>query len=414
MVNMKKFFGLAFFALLLVAMLPATLAADRPSLDMSLLSYTPVPARPGNYVTVTFKLTNSGTAATTNAAVEFVDAYPFTLDDETGRKVSVGILPSQESYLVEYQVRIDGAALEGTNKLKVRYVDNVASGSWIEREFPLSVSSAQKTISINAVSTNPETVSPGSQVNLDLKLKNLASGDLRDVGVRLNLEGMVVGTTYVDIPFAPIGSSIEKRIALFKSGETVDFLFTLQAYPDADAGIYKIPVTITYVDDEGQEYERTDLISVVINSEPEVMVLVDKTTLYSDNALGDVTFAVTNKGLADIKFLTISLGESDMYDIQSNAEVYVGNVDSDDYQTADFTLRLKSGLNGKVTLPLTLTFKDAVNNEHVITEDVSLTLLSTADANGGKKSKGGTIVAILIVLAVIGFFIYRKKHCKKK
>jgi hypothetical protein len=414
MMKNKKIFALAFLALLVVATLPATLAADRPSLDMSLLSYTPVPARPGDYVTVTFKLTNNGAASTTNAVVEFIDNYPFSLDNEPTRVENVGVLPSQQSYLVEYRVRIDPAALEGTNKLKLRFVVDKDTSNWVEKEFSLTVSSAQKTVSINSVSTNPKTITPGGEVELDLKLKNLASGDLRDVGIRLDLEGVVVGTTYVDIPLAPIGSSIEKKLSLLKSGETIDFLFTLQAYPDADAGIYKVPVTLTYVDDLGTEYERQDLISLVINSEPDVLLLVDETNLYSDNARGDVTFSITNKGLADIKFLTVGLAESDAYTVLSNDEVYVGGVDSDDYETADFTLRLNEGLKDMVTLPVTLTFKDALNNEHIITKDVSLNLLSSSDANGAKKSKAGTIIAVLVILGVIIFFWRRAKKCKAK
>jgi len=249
---------------------------------------------------------------------------------------------------------------------------------------------------------------------VDLKIKNLASGDLRDLGVRLNLEGVVIGTTLVDIPLAPIGSSIEKKVSLVKSGETIGFLFTLQAYPDAAAGIYKVPVTITYVDGTGQEFEREDLISVVVNSEPDIMVSIDKTDLYAENARGEVTFAVTNKGLADIKLLTVSLDESDDYVFQSNADVYVGNVDSDDYETADFTLRLKEGLNGDVVLPVTLTFKDAVNNDYVISEDVILTLLSSSDVNGGNNSRGGTIVIVIVLLVLVIFFWRRHKKCKAK
>lgn len=405
--------ALGIVMLLIIASAPA-MAADRANLNIALQSYTPVPAQPGSYATLTIKILNDGNAKAPSAAIEFVDNYPFSMDNEASRRVNIGSLDAHSDYLAEYRVRIDAQALEGQNYLKFRYIEDQTKQNWVEKELPLTLSSAQKTISINAVSVNPESVSPGSKINVELKIKNLATSNLRDVGVKLNLEGAVFGTQYYDIPLAPIGSSVEKRVSLLQSGQTADFDFVLQAYPTAAAAIYKVPVTLTYTDEDGQDYTRTDLISIVVNSQPDIMVTIDSTTLYSDNGKGTVLFSITNKGFSEIKFLTVTLDDTDEYTVKSVSNtLYLGNVDSDDYETAEFTLQMDQHGQGSVELPVTLAFKDALNEEHTMTEKLTLELITTADA-GQEKSKTGIIVLVVAVVVVIGFFVYRarKKHKK--
>ena len=411
---MKKSVMLVVLLVVMAMVAGNVLAADQGHLDVSVLSYTPVPAQPGGYVTVTLKVMNTGNGDTTDAAIEFVNNYPFSMDNQAEMIKSIGVLGSQDTYLAEFRVRIDPEAIEGTNYLKVRYTTDTGMANWVEKDLPLTVNSAQKTLSINNVEVSPKSVMPGGEAQVTLKIKNLAQSNLRDIGVKLNLEGAMVGSTYVDIPLAPIGSSVEKKISLLKTGQSADFDFVLQAYPDATAGIYKIPVTLTYTDENGKEYSRTDLISLVINAKPELMVTIDDSTLYSDNGMGDVSFMVTNKGLTDIKFLTVTLGQSDAYTIKSvSDETYVGNVDSDDYEIATFSVLMnKQGLD-HVEFPVTLHYKDALNNDQTMQETLSLPLISTKEA-GKEKSKTGLVIVIIVVLALIIFFVVRARKKKAR
>jgi hypothetical protein len=409
---MKK--ALFFGVLLLVSMCTGqVLAAESSLLESSLQSYTPVPAQPGSYVTIMVKITNDGTIPTKNAVVEFIDNYPFSVDNLANSKKNIGILGAGNDYIAEFRVRIDGAAVEGTNYLKIRYENDASSENWIEKELPITISSAQKTVSINSVKVSPEMVAPGDQVTVQIKVKNLATANLRDIGVRLDLAGMLIGTMYVDIPLAPIGSSVEKKIASLNSGQTADFEFVLQAYPEAEVGIYKIPITLTYIDDAGEEFSRTDLMSIIINGKTDLMVQVESSSVYSDNGKGVISFAVTNKGFSEIKFLTVSLAKSDAYTITSLSDkVYVGNVDSDDYELVEFEIKMTSEGKETVSLPLTLEFKDALNSEFSTKETLTIPLMSTADA-GKKKSNTGLIIVVVIIVVVVGFILLRRRSHKK-
>jgi hypothetical protein len=406
--------GRIFMAVLATAMLfalatqGATAAGtDQARLDVTLLSYTPVPVQPGSYVTVTLKIVNNGEGATGEGAIELVDNYPFSVEDQMSKMKTFSDLGSQETFLVEYRVRVDSAALEGENYLKVRYATSVVKNDWVEKTLSLSVDSDQNTISINDVTIDPEILSPGEKADVTIRIKNLANSDVRDVSMRLNLAGVLVGTSYIDIPLAPIGSSTEKSIPLLKGGQSADFLFVLQAYPAAEAGIYKIPVILAYTDEAGSEQTHNDIISVVVSGEPDIMVQVDSSTVYADNGKGEVIVAVTNKGFSEVKFTTVKLGTTGEYDLLSPSdELYLGNIESDDYQTAEFSIKPKAGAKS-VKLPVSVTFKDALNKEHTVEKELTLPLLSTADA-GNKRSPVGGIIAVIVVAGIVGLVAYNK------
>ncbi len=402
-------------ALLSIVLLATpVLAETNAHLTVTLQSYTPVPAEPGSYITVTFKVLNDGDRTAPSASLEFIDNYPFSVDDDSLKTEDIGLMDHQDDYLVEYRVRIDSAALEGTNYLKIRYTTDDSNDNWVEKELPLTVKSVQKTLAINKVDVFPEVVSPGDDAKVDIRLKNMANANLRDVAVQLNLAGTMVGTEYVDLPFAPIGSSIEKRIPLLRSGQSADIGFQLKTYPAAAAGIYKIPLLLSYTDENGNNFSRTDLISVIVNGPTDVLVQIDSSTLYSDGNKGDITFSITNRGFDEIKFLTITLGESDDYTIFSpSKESYLGNIDSDDYETTDFSVRLDKPGVDHVEFPVTVTFKDALNRDHAIEKNLTLPLISQADAGKGRSSTGLIIVIVLVVL-IVGYVIYRRKKKTKQ
>lgn len=410
----NKMWNIIAAVLILGLLLPGVYAADRAHLDVSLQSYTPVPAEPGSYVRVTIKVLNDGDASATRAAIEFVDNYPFKVEEASEKVKTIGQLGAQADYLAEYRVRIDSDAVEGTNYLKVRYILDDTTDNWIEKELPLTISSVQKTVSINSVEVEPEMVAPGEQLSVVLRLKNMAPSALRDVGVKLDLEKSVLGTESIDIPLAPIGSSVEKRTAQLSSGQTAEFDFVLQAYPTATAGIYKVPVQLTYTDEDGNEFSRTDLIGIVINDVPDLMLQIDSSTLYSDNGVGEVTFSITNKGLSEIKFATIELEETDDFAVKSSSSIaYLGNIDSDDYETASFDVKMVQHGMTEVVLPLRLEFKDGLNKVHVVSEELSLPLITTAEAGEEKSHTGVVVIVVVVVVAIIFFVLHRRKKKRK-
>ena len=136
--------------------------------------------------------------------------------------------------------------------------------------------------------------------------------------------------------------------------------------------------------------------------------------IYKKRTSGKVTIKFVNKGLIDLKLMNVKLEESKKFDIVSSDEVYVGNIDSDDYETAEFDLYVK-GWQSEVILPIVIDYMDANNQRYRDKENVVLKLYSSSKAKKfGLEEKSS--VGILIVLMIVGaggYYYWRKRKKKK-
>lgn len=410
---MKKiYYGI--FILMALMIVPVVLSA--PSLQVSLSKYEPFPASPGDTIKVWLLVQNtassdiSGTAK--DVTVEIIPEYPFSAYGDSLTK-KLGQLGASKDYLVDFTIKVDEKALQGNNILKVR-VKDTESNIQIEEELTVFIQSRDTTISIESVKIEPEQISPGSDGKITVTVKNLAPTSFTDLNLKLYLQ-TVVGSTLVDLPFAPIDSSAEKRVFRLDPGQTAEFSFNLRAYPDATAKIYKIPFTLEYYDNLGTKKNKSDFIGVTINSRPEVTLTLDKTDINQKKTTGTITLKVINKGLGDIKFLNVILKTSDNYEILSTTDTtYVGNLESDDYQSVDYKIGVKSNAEN-IIIPVTLQYRDANNKYYEMNVDVPMNVLSAAKANGSSGSNLGMIIFVIIIIVIIaGFIIYKRTKKNKK
>ena len=86
------------------------------------------------------------------------------------------------------------------------------------------------------------------------------------------------------------------------------------------------------------------------------------------------------------------MDETEDIELLSTNEVYVGNIDSDDYETAEFNLQL-TAYKKVVDLPLKINYKDVTNKE--FQQKITLQL----------KTGGPTAVGAVISRIFKGFFI---------
>ena len=196
-------------------------------------------------------------------------------------------------------------------------------------------------LTITSVSTNPDTIAPGETSQIIITLKNNADIDIEDVSVNLDL---------TNVPFAPFESGSDFFTNEILESKTKQASFNLIALNDAKSGIYKIPVKISYTEDNVIK-TQSSLISLMINSQPIIEVSVDDGLLLKGKE-NKVTFKIVNKGLADAKFLEIETKGSTSYNILSAEKIYVGDVDSDDFQTVDFQMFFSQNSLSKLDIPI--------------------------------------------------------------
>jgi hypothetical protein len=266
-----------------------------------------------------------------------------------------------------------------------------------------SLISLANALLISSVSTSPNEVAPGETSRVSITLKNNDDFDIEEVSTSLD---------FTNIPFAPHSSGSDYLISEILSRKSKSAEFDVVALNNAASGIYKIPVKIEYRE-SGQEAGtpnkiKTSLISIMINSKPLLDVNSDDGLLLK-NQKNKVTLKIINKGLSDAKFLEINIQGNSYATILSQPKIYIGDVDSNDFQTADFDMFFKSNAPDSIILPATIVYKDISNKEYTETMDVRLKAYSNEQAvQLGLVQRSYTwLIILVIIIAIIIFFIIR-------
>ena len=419
MIKMRMFFVI--FVLLAMAATFAGAAVnsvyygDSPRIDVDLASQDPDPVEPGRIVEASFKLDNRGVLAN-DVVFEIIPEYPFSILPGEGAVKNVGTLGTAQdtdrSVFVKYKLKVDQNAVDGNQEIKIRYKSS-DSESWATIDnITIKVQSKEAILSVEKFAAVPEAVAPGSKTRLAVSLKNHANSLLKDIKVTLDLGKSGDEET----PFAPVGSTNEKVIPFIDAQALSALEFNLIADPDAKSKVYKVPLKLQYSDVLNKNYSKTLIVALVVGVEPDISVYVDTTSVYTAGSTGDISVKIVNKGLSDLKFLNVKLDKSEKYKVLSPYEVYIGNIDSDDYETADFKLSIEKTKDKKLLLPIVIEYKDANNQEYTKNMNIELTLYTKSEAKklGLVEGNGTSWVLVAVILLAAGFFAYRYWKKRRK
>jgi len=378
-------------------------------ISITMVNHEPDPAEAGRYVTVRFKVENTGAETAEDITLELLPKYPFSLEPGESALKYIGSVRSRQSgdtgVITDYRLRVDEDALEGDNEIELRY--KVNKNAWIKLD-PFDINIEPHDIILNIESVDaPKMIQPGETAQVDINLENLALSFIKEVRVRLNLDG---------VPLATSGSTNRKIIKEMEAGSKASASFDVIAEPDAESNLYKVPIELEFFDRLGNNYKKNETVGLIIGAVPDLSINIDSSQVYSSGGSGEVVIKFVNKGVTDIKFLNTVLEESDDFSILSQKEVYIGNIDSDDYETADFKIILGKVKDEEVLLPLSVEYKDANNNEYSEDVNLPLKLYSASEAKSMGLSNGNGKVGIIIVLIIVigGFFVYRRWKRKRR
>jgi hypothetical protein len=342
-------------------------------IDAVLLNQEPDPVRPGEVVEVRFKVENSGAETTEDVFIEILPSFPFTLYSGDSL-INVGKMGAgqtgADAVIVKFKLEVDEDAVEGDNDIGIRA--GVGGDGWktyTNGEFQIKVETPDAILGVDEVYTKPAIMVPGQDAKLYIKLTNEADNLLRNIKIQLDLDDLTI-----------------------------------------------VPIDLTYYDVAGNMYTKESTIGLKIGDDPELLLYVSETDIYSEGQKGTVTITMANHGLANIKLLKMTLLPSDNYEIISANEIYIGDVDSDDIESQEFDIYVKEG-EDLVNLPVKLEFRDANNKKIEQTYDVGLKLFSSSEAKRYGLTSSSSLVWIIfiVILGGVGYFFYRRyKHKKKK
>lgn len=377
-------------------------AVGNPELRISTLKYEPYPAEPGRYVKIWLNIENRGLESAKAISFVLEPEYPFSIEENATRYF--GEIRSSENVVIDYKLRVASDAVEGENELNLRY--NIGS-VWFKVPIRIYIQTRDAIISVEDVESIPKQIVPGSNAVVNIKLRNPTNSEVKDIAVKLNLTGTV---------FAPIGSIAEKRVNLLLAGEDRGVTFNLVAEPSAEAKLYKVPITISYNDAIGNRYTKSDFITLIVGDKPNIIATIGGSTILKAGETGKIVINIINSGLTGVKLLTAKIEKTDKFEILSPSnEIYIGNLDVDDYETIEFSIYVGKDAGENLPLPIRLEYRD--NNNNLFTEQkiVNLRLYSEEEIRrlGLRKTSSSLEIILVFVIILLGYFGYRRIRKKR-
>lgn len=269
----------------------------------------------------------------------------------------------------------------------------------------LSLATIQALI-IESVSMTPNEAAPGEIASIRIGIENDGNDEITDVSVVLDLTG-------IDVPFAPYDSSSEYSFDQIDEDDIEYAKFKIIALSNSNSGIYKIPLSISYTED-GQVKTKNSLIGITVNSEPIIGVSVEDGLLLKgkDN---EIEIRVVNKGLSDIRFLEIELESSTYFNLLSQKNIYIGDIDSDDFDSTNLKIYFKDNIPSIVNIPVSIIYKDRVNNKYNEGVVLPVRVYTKNEAIGlGLMKKSNTLTYIIVVIVLIVDYIVYKRYKRYK
>lgn len=397
----KTMIALIAIAMMTMIATPVLAADTAKQIIPKLLKYQPAPAEPGNYVDV-YLLISNRREEVKDFKITLKPKYPFMPAEDQESTITLPSIPALDETLLKWRVFVDLDARNEDYNMTWLYTWG-GQGGQLQFEDEITVQSTDASLTVDHYTIDPVVVKPGSNASLVLSLSNNGKILTKDIDVHIDLTGT---------SFSTYGTGSNRRIPRIGPGNTEDLAYNVVIDPKADTGVYAFPVNLNFRDERNNRYNSSSRVSIVVNDQPEIMAVVDSTTITEKNVTGDVTFKVVNSGAADIKFLQMQLLPSVDYDAPvASTTVYLGNLDTDDFETE--TMKIKTFTETPVFL-IRLDYSDPFNKKYNRTFEVPMRIVSPQELGQGGSNAWIYAVIGAVVLAGGLYYFTRRKNGQKK
>jgi len=264
------------------------------------------------------------------------------------------------------------------------------------------------------VSATPDkTLTPGSQAMLTVELRNIGDDDAYSARVSLPSNKALTPLGQTDVEMGQIAAGQSKR-ASFAVGVN-----------DVPPGFYEPSVLVRYHNKDGDTQPEKNITSGInVEGKNDVSVFISaKPTPLAAGGSHTLSVLVSNIGSSPVKALTVKMDGGKAFQLQEAQDAqFIGGLSQDDFSTVQYKVRIDDAVkDGDYPINVTMTFKDAYNRDHTISQVQKLKVLSkesAALASGGNGSSMLVIVigafAVLAVIAVAVFFYFSSRSNKKE
>jgi hypothetical protein len=298
------------------------------SISVSLVNQDPDPATAGNIAELRLGVQNVGGKDAEDMIIEFIPEYPFTLVSESDAVQDVGAVLGYQGYyesdsmkIIKYKVRVDKDAIAGSYDFKVRYYEKGSSNT-AETSLVVDVSSSDNAEIIHIDKT---VLVPGQQSSIKFKINNVGNSPLRELTFSWeNDDGAIL----------PVGSDNTRYIKYIDVGDSAEIEYQVIADTNADAGLYKLDLYLSYQNSGNSSSRQISTIAGVY-----VGGGTDFDVTYSESSGSDVSFTIANIGSNPATSVSVIVPQQSGWQVSGASSSIIGNLDSGDYTIATFTLQ---------------------------------------------------------------------------
>ena len=292
-----------------------------------------------------------------------------------------------------YRLKLADTAPSSEYNIEFKYYKE-GVGAEVIKKLPITVSGTPKII-IEGVETDPATVEPGNEVELDVKLLNAGRGKASNIELALVAEADPTTGESLIVPVLSGGSAYIDELL---PGEEKIARFKMDIANDAEYKTYLSTLSVLYKDESGQSGSVTYDVGIPVKGSPAIEILSAKVEG------SDFKVDIENIGTGSAKALKIEFVQ--------DGEVKDSSVASELKPTRHKTLRF-SGFNyGNAYI--NISYLDESNR--FFSEDTLVTVkMPYSSENTGSTDMTGAVGLLVLLVLAEGYYIWRlRKRLKKK
>lgn len=350
----------------------------------------------GQYADVRFKVTNLRPDGYENVTVSFEENYPFSVDSDNEKRWRIASLESGDSYEFRMQVRVDPNALQGQEEMEFK----VSTGQITRKyEIPVQIKADDDGLVIDNVEF-PEEIGAGTSSVMNITLRNTANAYFRNIELGV--------TPSATTPVVVSGTST-RRVSRMAPENSKTLHYKLNVGESAENGVYSIPLHLEYENEAGTTLTRKASTGIVIGGKPRIEVGLNGDGEIKAGMTGAVNFRFVNRGKGTAKFVKVNVEESKNYTIRSGSSVYLGDMNPDDYQTAETTLYTEPGTDS-ITVPVEVVYREN-GVEKKMETSVEVNVLTPQEIRKYGLGGGSPLLPAVVITLVLaaGIYYWRRK-----
>jgi len=312
--------------------------APAPNIRVSLLKYSPFPAGPGNYLTLTLRIENTGNGDADNVRLKILPDYPFSLDKNSSITIlssptptpldnnmiaSLGKIPAYQYTLVQYKVLVAADVPEGYRQITV-WNQPYTSDAWAISAFDILI---QGTDRLEVAEVVPSILTPGRPTSVMFVLNNSGTAFIHDIAFMWAEKNSKI---------MPLGSGNIKYVESIGAGGSAEVSFTIVADPSATSGVYNLKANITYTIGTNISKSMNVDIGMFIGGQGDFDVNVQ------DSQSGSVSLSIANIGANPATSVLIKIPDQQNFLVTGTSSSFIGDLNPGDFTLASFQITSRS------------------------------------------------------------------------